>query len=68
MKATGLMHTLNASIREAEAGGLIKESSAIKQIRAQPKLHETQSQEEGKEEEDQEEAVVAAGLLERLSV
>ena len=52
----------------AEAGGLIKESSAIKQIRAQPKLHETQSQEEGNAAEDQEDAVVAAGLLEPLSV
>ena len=32
MKTTDFMHTLNASIWEVEAGGLIKESSAIKQL------------------------------------
>lgn len=68
MKTTDFMHTLNASIWEAEAGGLIKESSAIKQIRAQPKLHETQSQEEGKEENCQEDTVMVAGPLKRLSM
>jgi hypothetical protein len=52
IEATGFMHILNPSIWVAEAEGLTTVSSATKQIGAQPKLYETQSQEEGGEKKN----------------